>query len=79
MIDWQKHIVVDPAICHGKPCIKGTRVMVSVILDNLADGLSIDEITKEYPSLTSQAIHASQAYAAWLTNEEDLISLRKVG
>ncbi len=40
MIDWRERIIIDPQICHGKLCIKGTRIMVSVILDNLADGLT---------------------------------------
>lgn len=79
MVDWRDKISVNPSICHGKPCIKGTRVMVSVILDNLADGLNPDEIIREYPSLTPEAIGAAQAFAAWLTNEEDVIQLKKVG
>ena len=41
---WSDYITVDPQVCHGKACIKGTRIMVSVVLDNLADGLSADEI-----------------------------------
>lgn len=41
---WQSRITVDPNVCHGKACIKGTRIMVSVVLDNLASGLSRDEI-----------------------------------
>jgi uncharacterized protein (DUF433 family) len=59
-----KRIKVDPNICHGKPCIAGTRIMVSVILDNLAADLSEDEILKEYPSLTTDDIKAALAYAA---------------
>ena len=46
------HISTDPQICHGKPCIKGTRVMVSVILGTLAGGTSFDEILEEYPPIT---------------------------
>jgi uncharacterized protein (DUF433 family) len=42
-------ISVDPEVCHGKPCIKGTRILVSVILDNLAAGLTPQEIVEEYP------------------------------
>ena len=52
-MDWNNRITVDPDICHGKACIKGTRIMVSVVLDNLAAGSSIDEIIKDYPSLMS--------------------------
>ena len=47
MNTWQEHISIDPKICHGKPCIKGTRIMISVILDNLADGLMPDEIVAD--------------------------------
>jgi uncharacterized protein (DUF433 family) len=67
---WQDYIVVDPAICHGRATIKGTRVMISVILDNFAAGLSVDEILKSYPSLTKEAIQAALAYAAELTREQ---------
>ena len=68
-MNWKDHIIVDPAICHGRACIKGTRIMVSVVLDNLAAGLSVDEITASYPSLTPEAIQAATAYAAELARE----------
>jgi uncharacterized protein (DUF433 family) len=68
-MNWQDYITVDPFICHGKACIKGTRIMVSVILDNLAAGLSVDEILKSYPALTQESIHAAIAYAADLARE----------
>ncbi len=61
---WQDRITVDPQVCHGKACIDGTRVMVSVVLDNLAAGVSRDQILKSYPSLISEDIEASIAYAA---------------
>ena len=73
-----KRIKVDPNICHGKPCIAGTRIMVSVILDNLAEDLSEDEILKEYPSLTTDDIKAALAYAALLASEEEMIPLAGV-
>ncbi len=66
---WQDYISVDPAICHGRACVKGTRVMVSVILDNLAAGLSQVEIIESYPTLTEEAIQAAIAYAAEITRE----------
>jgi len=66
---WQDHIVVEPSICHGKACIKGTRVMVSIILDNLAAGLSTDEIIRSYPSLDKESVQAAIIYAAELTRE----------
>jgi len=66
---WQNHITVDPNICHGKACITGTRVMVSVILDNLAAGFTPDEIINSYPSVNRDAIQAAIAYAAELARE----------
>ena len=66
---WQDYIVVDPDVCQGQACIKGTRIMVSVILDNLAAGLSPEEILRSYPSLTHEAIQAAIAYAAELARE----------
>ena len=66
---WQDSIVVDPTICHGQACIKGTRIMVSVLLDNLAAGLSHEEILWSYPSLTRDAIQATLGYAAELARE----------
>lgn len=68
-MNWRDYIVTDPTICHGKACIKGTRVLVSVILDNLATNLSPDEILRSYPTLTLEAIQAAIAYAAELTRE----------
>jgi uncharacterized protein (DUF433 family) len=68
-MDWRDRISVDPYVCHGKACIKGTRVMVSVVLDNLAEGVERAEILSSYPSLTSEDIDAAIAYAAELTRE----------
>jgi len=73
-MDWQQRVMVDPMICHGKACIKGTRIMVSIILDNLADGILEQEILKSYPSLTPEDIKAAIAYAAELSRER-LISV----
>ncbi len=63
-MQWQERITVDPHVCHGKACIKRTRVMVSVVLDNLAAGLDRTEILSSYPSLGSADIDAAIAYAA---------------
>ncbi|KPK35862.1 MAG: hypothetical protein AMK70_04535 [Nitrospira bacterium SG8_35_1] len=68
-MDWRNRITVDPMICHGKACIKGTRIMVSIILDNLAEGVSQEEILKSYPSLTPEDIKAAISYAAELSRE----------
>ena len=71
-----ERISVDPAVCHGKACIKGTRIMVAVVLDNLAEGLSPDEIAAEYPPITVEDVRAAIAYAAELAREEELVPLR---
>ena len=66
---WQEYISVDPNVCHGQACISGTRVMVTVILNNLAAGLSVDEITESYPSVSTDAVKATLHYAAELARE----------
>ena len=70
MDDWQAHISIDPNICHGRVCIRGTRIPVSVVLDNLAAGLGKEEIRQSYPPLTMEDIDAAIAYAAELTREQ---------
>jgi len=77
-MNWREHITVDPAVCHGKACIRGTRVMASVVLDNLAAGVVIDELLKSYPSLTREAVLATMAYAAELARDRtvDLTPVR---
>lgn len=71
-MNWRERITVDPAICHGKACIKGTRVMVSVILDNLAANVPVNEILVDYPSLVLLDIQAAIAYAAELARERQV-------
>jgi uncharacterized protein (DUF433 family) len=66
---WQDYITVEPGICHGKVCVKGTRVLVSVILDNLAAGLTPEQIKQRYPSLPANGIQTAIAYAADLGRE----------
>lgn len=68
-MDWREHITVDPNVCHGKACIQGTRIMVSVVLDNLAAGLTAEEILASYPSLSRGSVQAAIAYAADLARE----------
>jgi len=62
-------ITVDPKVCAGKPCIRGTRIYISIILDGLAEGLTPAEIIDHYPHLTLDDIHAALAYAAELARE----------
>src|SRR5580704_13939329 len=67
-MNWRERIIVDPAICHGKACIRGTRVMASVILDNLAAGETADAIAKAY-HVETQDVQAALLYAAELAKE----------
>jgi uncharacterized protein (DUF433 family) len=69
MADWQERITINPAVCHGKACIRGTRVMVFVILDNLVAGVTREEIVGSYPSIQAPDIRAALEYAAELTRE----------
>jgi len=67
-VNWQDRIVADPGVCHGKACIRGTRVMVSVVLDNLAAGEKPEEIAAAY-RLTPEDVQAALLYAAELAKE----------
>ncbi|HMO26415.1 MAG TPA: DUF433 domain-containing protein [Tepidisphaeraceae bacterium] len=69
---WQEHIRFDPDICHGKPTFVGTRIMVSVVLDNLADGVSEAELLESYPTLRPEHVRAAMAYAADLMRDRVL-------
>ncbi|HEY2975180.1 MAG TPA: DUF433 domain-containing protein [Pyrinomonadaceae bacterium] len=62
-------ISINPSICFGKPCIKGTRIWVSLILDFLASGMSPEEVLQEYPDLTPLDIQACLAYGAEMSRE----------
>jgi uncharacterized protein (DUF433 family) len=59
MPDWRDRIAVNPEVCHGKACIRGTRIMVSVILDNLAAQVNREEILKSYPALRDEDLDAA--------------------
>jgi uncharacterized protein (DUF433 family) len=75
MIDWRQFLTSDPKVCHGQLCAKGTRVLVTVILDSLAAGSTRQEILGSYPSLKPEHIDATIAYAAELAREESLLPL----
>lgn len=64
-----QRISIDPNVCFGKPCIRGTRIWVSLILDFLANGMAIEEIIKDYPQLTEEDIRAAIAYGAEMSRE----------
>jgi uncharacterized protein (DUF433 family) len=69
MNDWQERISINPKICHGMACIRGTRIPVAVVLDNIAAGFDKNEIIQSYPALTFEDIQAALAYAAELAQE----------
>jgi uncharacterized protein (DUF433 family) len=68
-MDWSSRISVDPLVCHGRACIKGTRIMVSVILESLAAGVPVTDLLQSYPALQGEDVQAAIAYAAELTRE----------
>jgi len=69
MENWRERISVNPAVCHGRACIRGTRVTVAVVIDNLAAGVPREEILRSYPALRASDIDAALAYAAELARE----------
>jgi uncharacterized protein (DUF433 family) len=69
LMNWQNRVSADPSICHGKACIAGTRVMVSVIVDNIAAGVSREELLRSYPSIQTHDIDAALRYAVELARE----------
>lgn len=68
-MDWREYITIDPSVCHGQARIVGTRVMVSVILDNLAAGQTAEEVAESYPSVPAESVGAALQYAAELARE----------
>ncbi len=66
--DWRDRISVDPSVCHGQACIAGTRVLVTVVLENSAAGPTAEEILADYPSSTVEDVRAATAYAAELAH-----------
>jgi uncharacterized protein (DUF433 family) len=71
-MNWQQRISIKPDVCKGRACVTGTRILVSVVLDNLAAGLAWEDIRRSYPPLTDDDIRACIAYAANLAHEEVL-------
>ena len=64
-----KRISINPGVCFGKPCIRGTRIWVSLILDNLAEGVTEKELLEDYPALKHEDILAAIAYGAEMSRE----------
>jgi uncharacterized protein (DUF433 family) len=75
MENWRERITVDPKVCHGRACIRGARIMVSVVLDNVAAGIPRAELLESYPSLREADIEAALTCAA--EPARDRIRLRK--
>ena len=73
-MDWRSRIITDSSVCHGKACIKGTRIMVSVVLDNLAAGQMPEDIVRLYPTLQREDVAAAVAYAAELARERIVLT-----
>lgn len=78
-MDWTQRISVGPSICHGPACIRGTRVMVSVVLGNLAAGLTPSDIVRSYPSLHLDDIAAAMCYVAELARERAVVTPIRFG
>ncbi len=68
-MDWKQYITTDPNILHGAICFVGTRIPVTVVLDNLANGATSEEILLQYPGLRAEFIPAALGYAAELARE----------
>ena len=64
-----ERISIDPNMCFGKPCIRGTRIWVSLLLDFLASGTTIGEILEDYPYLVEEDIRAAIAYGAEMSRQ----------
>ncbi|MGQ9625348.1 MAG: DUF433 domain-containing protein [Anaerolineae bacterium] len=73
-----KRISINPEVCHGKPCIAGTRIMVTNILSQLAGGYTFEQILEGYPELTREDIVAALEYAAAIISDEEMIPLEHV-
>lgn len=69
----EERIVIDPNICSGKPCVRGTRIMVKNILGMIAGGYDIDRVVREYPELTREDVSAALHYATQIIDEEKVI------
>ena len=74
-VDWKARVVMDPEVHHGDPCVKGTRVPVSIIVGSIADGMGVEEVRAAYPQLSVEDIRAALAYAAEVVQREVIIPL----
>ena len=78
-MDWRERIVVDPAIHQGDPCIKGSRVPVSIIVGSIADGDTFEQLIEAWPQLTADDIKAALKFAAEAVSNADFMPLHRDG
>jgi uncharacterized protein (DUF433 family) len=77
--DWRERIIINPQIHRGVPCIKGTRVPVSVLVGSIADGDSVSDLLAAFPHLTEADVHAALRFVAEAVNQADFIPLLPQG
>jgi uncharacterized protein (DUF433 family) len=73
--DWKDRVTIDSEVHHGDPCIKGTRIPVSIVVGSIADGMTIDEIRGAYPQVSAEDVRAALAYAAEVLRTEVIFPL----
>lgn len=78
-MSWRERVVIDPAVHQGDPCIKGTRVPVSVVIARIAEGDPFDQLIAAYPQLTQDDIKAALKFAAEAVNNSDFVPLQNAG
>ena len=74
-MQWKGRVIIDPDIHHGDPCIRGTRVPVSIIVGSIADGMSAEDVRSAYPQLTIEDVRAALAYAAEALRRDVILPL----
>lgn len=74
-VDWKDRVIIDSDVHHGDPCIKGTRIPVSIIARSIADGMSVEEVRAAYPQLSLDDVRAALAYAAEVLRHEVILPI----
>jgi uncharacterized protein (DUF433 family) len=75
-MDISQYIASDLEVCHGKPCFKGTRIMVSLVLEMLEGGASVDEVLDAYPSLSKEHVQAALHLASRLVDNDRFVAFK---
>lgn len=78
-MDWRSHIEQDPAILGGKPCIRGTRISVESVIEDMADGACVADILGAYPFLSREQVRAALAFAAASLSAERVVFAEPTG